>query len=42
MNYMDNKKLVDHICKKMGPPLGNACRGLAALFILLIVVVAAQ
>jgi AP-2 complex subunit beta-1 len=23
MNYMDNKKLVDHICKKMGPPLGN-------------------
>lgn len=26
---MDNKKLADHICKKMGPPLGNACRGLA-------------
>ena len=23
MNYMDNKKLVDHICKKMGPPLGT-------------------
>jgi vesicle coat complex subunit len=23
MNYMDNKKLVDYICKKMGPPLGN-------------------
>jgi hypothetical protein len=22
MNYMDNKKLVEHICKKMGPPLG--------------------
>lgn len=28
---MDNKKLADHICKKMGPPLGNACRGLAVL-----------
>ena len=23
MNYMDNRKLVDHICKKMGPPLGR-------------------
>jgi len=23
MNYMDNKKLVEHICKKMGPPLGT-------------------
>lgn len=22
MNYMDNKKLIEHICKKMGPPLG--------------------
>jgi len=21
MNYMDNKKLIEHICKKMGPPL---------------------
>lgn len=21
MNYMDNRKLIDHICKKMGPPL---------------------
>ncbi|KAH8106702.1 adaptin N terminal region-domain-containing protein [Cristinia sonorae] len=21
MNYMENRKLVDHICKKMGPPL---------------------
>ena len=31
MNYMDNKKLVDHICKKMGPPLGNASRGLTVL-----------
>ena len=24
MNYMDNRKLVDHICKKMGPPLGQS------------------
>lgn len=23
MNYMENKKLIDHICKKMGPPLGT-------------------
>ena len=23
MNYMDNRKLIDHICKKMGPPLGQ-------------------
>ena len=23
MNYMDNKKLIDYICKKMGPPLGT-------------------
>lgn len=23
MNYMENRKLIDHICKKMGPPLGN-------------------
>jgi len=22
MNYMDNRNLIDHICKKMGPPLG--------------------
>lgn len=22
MNYMDNRRLMDHICKKMGPPLG--------------------
>jgi hypothetical protein len=26
MNYMDNRKLIDYICKKMGPPLGTgAC-----------------
>ena len=24
MNYMDNRKLIDYICKKMGPPLGKA------------------
>lgn len=24
MNYMENRRLIDHICKKMGPPLGNA------------------
>jgi vesicle coat complex subunit len=30
MNYMDNKKLVEHICKKMGPPLGM--RVLCSLF----------
>lgn len=23
MNYMDNRKLIDYICKKMGPPLGK-------------------
>ena len=23
MNYMDNRKLMDYICKKMGPPLGR-------------------
>ena len=23
MNYMENRKLMDHICKKMGPPLGK-------------------
>ncbi len=22
MNYMENRKLMEHICKKMGPPLG--------------------
>ena len=27
MNYMDNRKLVDHICKKMGPPLGKLVFG---------------
>jgi AP-2 complex subunit beta-1 len=33
MNYMDNKKLVDYICKKMGPPLGDVCCSLAVLFV---------
>jgi hypothetical protein len=23
MNYMENRKLMDYICKKMGPPLGD-------------------
>ena len=23
MNYMDNRKLMEQICKKMGPPLGS-------------------
>ena len=22
MNYMDNRRLIDYVCKKMGPPLG--------------------
>ena len=22
MNYMENRKLMDYLCKKMGPPLG--------------------
>ena len=22
MNYMESRRLIDHICKKMGPPLG--------------------
>lgn len=25
MNYMENRKLIDLICKKMGPPLGSCC-----------------
>lgn len=25
MNYMENRKLMDYICKKMGPPLGKCC-----------------
>ena len=24
MNYMENRKLIEYICKKMGPPLGEA------------------
>jgi len=23
MNYMENRKLIDYLCKKMGPPLGS-------------------
>ena len=23
MNYMENRKLIEYICKKMGPPLGT-------------------
>ena len=23
MNYMENRRLIDYICKKMGPPLGT-------------------
>ena len=23
MNYIENRKLIDYICKKMGPPLGG-------------------
>ena len=23
MNYMENRKLMEYICKKMGPPLGT-------------------
>lgn len=23
MNYMEKRQLMDHICKKMGPPLGE-------------------
>ena len=26
MNYMENRRLIDYCCKKMGPPLG-ACTG---------------
>jgi vesicle coat complex subunit len=25
MNYMENRRLIDYICKKMGPPLGRLC-----------------
>jgi AP-2 complex subunit beta-1 len=24
MNYMENRKLIEYICRKMGPPLGNS------------------
>ena len=24
MNYMENRKLMEYICKKMGPPLGTS------------------
>lgn len=24
MNYMETRKLIDYICKKMGPPLGES------------------
>lgn len=23
MNYMENRRLIDYCCKKMGPPLGT-------------------
>ena len=23
MNYMENRKLIEYVCKKMGPPLGE-------------------
>ena len=23
MNYMESRRLIDHLCKKMGPPLGT-------------------
>jgi len=28
MNYMENRRLIEYICKKMGPPLGSlsSCR----------------
>lgn len=26
MNYMENRKLIDYICKKMGPPLGRSIK----------------
>lgn len=24
MNYIENRKLIEYICKKMGPPLGTS------------------
>ena len=29
MNYMENRRLMDYICKKMGPPLGQLVQSLA-------------
>lgn len=26
MNYMENRKLIEHCCRKMGPPLGKFCK----------------
>jgi vesicle coat complex subunit len=26
MNYMENRRLVEYCCKKMGPPLGSSRR----------------
>jgi AP-2 complex subunit beta-1 len=34
MNYMDNRKLIEHICKKMGPPLGMLVNHLSLLLLI--------
>lgn len=31
MNYMENRRLIEHICKKMGPPLGKSFNMCVAL-----------
>lgn len=28
MNYMEDRRLMDHICRKMGPPLGQCVQDL--------------
>lgn len=40
MNYMENRRLIDHICKKMGPPLGNpvVCLGSPGLIVMVPIV----
>lgn len=34
MNYVENRRLIEHICKKMGPPLGT-CSALLNVSVLM-------
>lgn len=37
MNYMANRKLIDYICKKMGPPLGKKFTNIGLLYLTFII-----